>query len=165
MTPSMSGHMIATWNAFVLQTFGESMLGADHATGPGTVGYVLPATFEHAWIWLATSSERLNVARPGQREPSVRRDQPDAEDAVECETSVTVVTCFFLQDQELTPSRIRTRSEMCRAALNPFKRRNPFPASQELDTDRPDPRLSKWPVLRTALNRSGRRPSARNGSR
>jgi hypothetical protein len=69
MTSSMSGHMIATWNAFVLQTLGESMLGAEHPVGPGTAGYVRPAIFEQAWTWLATASEWLNVARQASANP------------------------------------------------------------------------------------------------
>jgi hypothetical protein len=60
MSSSMSGHMIATWNAFALQTLGESLLGTEHLP---------PATFEQAWTWLATASEWLNVARQASANP------------------------------------------------------------------------------------------------
>jgi hypothetical protein len=68
-TPSVSGHLLATWNAFVLQTLGESLLTADYADRPGTAGYVPPVTFEQTWTWFAAASHWLGVARQARANP------------------------------------------------------------------------------------------------
>ena len=68
-SPAVGGHLLATWNAFVLQTLGESLLDADYAGDPGTAGYLPPITFEQAWIWLATAAEWLSIARQARANP------------------------------------------------------------------------------------------------
>jgi hypothetical protein len=67
--PAVGGQLLATWNAFVLQTLGEALLDADYAGDPGTAGYLPPITFEQAWIWLATAAEWLSIARQARANP------------------------------------------------------------------------------------------------
>jgi hypothetical protein len=68
-SPAVGGHLLATWNAFVLQTLGEALLDADYAGDPGTAGYLPPVTFEQAWIWLATAADWLSIARQARANP------------------------------------------------------------------------------------------------
>ena len=75
-TAAVGGHLLASWNAFVLQALGEALLDADYATDPGTAGYVPPVTFEQAWSWLATAAEWLSIARQARANPGYDpRDQ------------------------------------------------------------------------------------------
>lgn len=67
--PAVGGHLLATWNAFVLQALGEALLDADYTADPGTVGYLPPVTFEQAWSWLATGAEWLNLAGQARANP------------------------------------------------------------------------------------------------
>jgi hypothetical protein len=67
--PAVAGHLVATWNAFVLQTLAETLLDADYADDPGTAGYLPPVTFEQAWTWLATAAEWLSIARQARASP------------------------------------------------------------------------------------------------
>jgi hypothetical protein len=67
--PAVGGHLLATWNAFVLQTLGEAMLDADYVVDPGTVGFVPPVTFEQTWSWLATAAEWLSIAQQARANP------------------------------------------------------------------------------------------------
>lgn len=68
-TTGQSSQMLAAWNAFVLQTLGESLLDADYATRPGTVGYVPPATFEQVSSWLSAVEGWVSRARQARVNP------------------------------------------------------------------------------------------------
>jgi hypothetical protein len=61
--------MLAAWNGFVLQTLGESLLDADYATRPGTVGYVPPATFDQVSSWLSAVEGWVSRARQARVNP------------------------------------------------------------------------------------------------
>lgn len=61
--PTVAGHLVAVWNAFVLQSLGAGLLDADYAGDARTVGYVPPVTFEQAWSWFAAAEGWLNQAR------------------------------------------------------------------------------------------------------
>jgi hypothetical protein len=67
--PAVAGHLVATWNAFVLQTLGAGLLDADYAAEPGTVGYVPPVTFEQAWSWFAAAAGWLSQAQQARANP------------------------------------------------------------------------------------------------
>ncbi|MFG2041242.1 hypothetical protein [Dactylosporangium sp. NPDC048998] len=61
--------LLAAWNAFVLQTLGETFLDADYAARPGTAGYVPPVTFDQAAAWLAAVGEWVSRARQARANP------------------------------------------------------------------------------------------------
>jgi hypothetical protein len=65
----VSGHLVATWNAFVLQTMGARLLDADYASDTGTVGYVPPAIFEQVWSWFCAAAGWLSQARQAASNP------------------------------------------------------------------------------------------------
>jgi hypothetical protein len=67
--PSVSGHLVATWNAFVLQSLAAGLLDADYAADAGTVGYVPPVTFDQAWAWFSTAHGWLSQARQARANP------------------------------------------------------------------------------------------------
>src|SRR5262249_12029110 len=67
--PDISGHLIATWNAFVLQTLAAGLLDADYATDAGTVGYVPQVTFDQAWSWFAAAAGWLSQAQQARANP------------------------------------------------------------------------------------------------
>ena len=67
--PSLGGHFLATWNAFVLQTLADGLLDADYAADAGTVGYVPPVTFDQAWTWFSTAESWLGQARQARSNP------------------------------------------------------------------------------------------------
>jgi hypothetical protein len=67
---AVSGHLLATWNAFALQTLGQGLLDADHAIGAaGTAGYLPSVTFDQAWWWLSTAATWLSQARQVRANP------------------------------------------------------------------------------------------------
>ncbi|MEV5571861.1 hypothetical protein AB0L06_17580 [Spirillospora sp. NPDC052269] len=66
----MSGQLLCSWNAFVLQSIGENLLDADYAADPRTAGYVPPVThtqvtacFDQVEPW--TSRARQAAGNPG----------------------------------------------------------------------------------------------------
>jgi hypothetical protein len=65
----VSGHLVATWNAFVLQTMGARLLDADYAADTGTVGYVPPAIFDQVWSWFCAAAGWLSQARQAASNP------------------------------------------------------------------------------------------------
>jgi len=65
----VTGHLVASWNAFVLQTLAASMLDADYLTDRGTVGFVPPATFEQVWTWFSAAEGWLNLAQQARANP------------------------------------------------------------------------------------------------
>jgi len=67
--PAVSGHLVATWNAFVLQSMGAGLLDADYTVDTGTVGYVPAATFEQAWSWFCAAAGWLSQARQAASNP------------------------------------------------------------------------------------------------
>jgi hypothetical protein len=60
---------LATWNAFVLQTLGETFLDADYAAKPGTVGFVPPVTYDQAARWFAAVEGWVSRARQARVNP------------------------------------------------------------------------------------------------
>lgn len=66
---SLGGHLLATWNAFVLQALAVGLLDADYAADPGTAGYVPPVTFDQAWSWFSTAEGWLSQARQARSNP------------------------------------------------------------------------------------------------
>ncbi|MEV8513717.1 hypothetical protein [Dactylosporangium sp. NPDC051484] len=64
-----ASQLLAAWNAFVLQTLGETFLDADYAARPGTAGYVPPVTFDQAAAWLAAVGEWVSRARQARANP------------------------------------------------------------------------------------------------
>lgn len=66
---SVCGHLVATWNAFVLQTLAAGLLDADYAADAGTVGYVPPVTFDQAWSWFAAAAGWLSQAQQAHANP------------------------------------------------------------------------------------------------
>src|SRR6266540_1572647 len=66
---SLGGHLLATWNAFVLQTLAVGLLDADYAVDAGTIGYVPPVTFDQAWTWFSTAEGWLSQARQARSNP------------------------------------------------------------------------------------------------
>src|SRR5207247_3246553 len=68
--PAAAGsHLLAAWNAFVLQTLGEGCLDADYAASPGTVGYVPPVTFDQTSAWLGGVEDWVSRARQARSNP------------------------------------------------------------------------------------------------
>ncbi len=67
--PALGGHLLATWNAFVLQTLAVGLLDADYAADAGTVGYVPQVTFDQAWTWFSTAEGWLSQARQARGNP------------------------------------------------------------------------------------------------
>jgi len=65
----VGGHLVATWNAFVLQSLGAGLLDADYAAEPGTVGYVPQVTFDQAWSWFAAAAGWLSQAQQSRANP------------------------------------------------------------------------------------------------
>src|SRR6201994_2317511 len=61
--------LLAAWNAFVLQTLGETLLDADYATKPGTVGFVPPVTFNQVSAWLSAVEGWVSRARQARVNP------------------------------------------------------------------------------------------------
>ncbi|WP_432825113.1 hypothetical protein [Dactylosporangium sp. CA-092794] len=61
--------LLAAWNAFVLQTLGETLLDADYAARPGTAGFVPAVTFDQAAAWLAAVGEWVSRARQARANP------------------------------------------------------------------------------------------------
>ncbi|GGM87278.1 hypothetical protein ACFFX1_05865 [Dactylosporangium sucinum] len=67
--PGVGSQLLAAWNAFVLQTLGEALLDADYATDHRTVGFVPPATYEHAFACLSAVAEWIDRARQARVDP------------------------------------------------------------------------------------------------
>ncbi len=65
-TPDQASHALTTWNAYVLQTLGESLL--DTAAAEGT-GFVTPGTFDLAWRWFGQVQPWLSRARQARSNP------------------------------------------------------------------------------------------------
>lgn len=67
--PAVSSQLLASWNAFVLQTLGEALLDADYAADPGTVGFVPPVVYDQAARWLAAVPLWASRARQARANP------------------------------------------------------------------------------------------------
>lgn len=65
----VTGHFVASWNAFVLQTLAASMLDADYLADRRTVGFVPPVTFEQVWTWFSAAEGWLNLAQQARANP------------------------------------------------------------------------------------------------
>jgi hypothetical protein len=66
---ALRGQLVATWNAYVLQTLGAGLLDHDYASDSGTVGYVPPATFAQAWAWFSAAAGWLSQAQQAAANP------------------------------------------------------------------------------------------------
>jgi SAM-dependent methyltransferase len=61
--PAAAGsQLLAAWNAFVLQTLGETFLDADYAARPGTAAYVPAVTYTQAAAWLSAVGDWVSRA-------------------------------------------------------------------------------------------------------
>ena len=60
---------LAAWNAFVLQTLGETFLDADYSANPGTVGFVPPVTYDQTARWFAAVEGWVSRARQARVNP------------------------------------------------------------------------------------------------
>lgn len=60
---------LAAWNAFVLQTLGETFLDADYAADPGTVGFVPPVTYDQTVRWFSAVEGWVSRARQARVNP------------------------------------------------------------------------------------------------
>lgn len=66
---AVSSQLLAAWNAFVLQTLGETFLDADYTANPGTIGFVPPITYDQASRWLAAVESWVSRARQARVNP------------------------------------------------------------------------------------------------
>jgi hypothetical protein len=66
---AVSSQLLAAWNAFVLQTLGETFLDADYTANPGTVGFVPPVTYDQTSRWLAAVEGWVSRARQARVNP------------------------------------------------------------------------------------------------
>ncbi|GAA4249768.1 hypothetical protein GCM10022255_035210 [Dactylosporangium darangshiense] len=66
-----ASQLLAAWNAFVLQTLGETFLDADYAAQPATAGYVPPVTFDQAAAWLTAVGDWVSWARQARANPEL----------------------------------------------------------------------------------------------
>ncbi len=64
-----SSQLLAAWNAFVLQSLGESLLDAEYGADPGTVGFVPAVTFTQAEAWLSAVEGWVSLARQARSNP------------------------------------------------------------------------------------------------
>jgi len=67
--PAAGSQNLAAWNAFVLQTLGETFLDADYSANPGTVGFVPPVTYDQAVRWLSAVEAWVSRARQARANP------------------------------------------------------------------------------------------------
>lgn len=68
-SPAIGSRLVATWNAYVLQSLAAGLLDADYAADTGTVGYVPPVTFEQVWSWFAAAEGWLSEAEQAAANP------------------------------------------------------------------------------------------------
>jgi hypothetical protein len=68
--------VLATWNAFVLQTLGDTFLDADYQHDPLTRGYVPPITAKQAQSFYSSVEGWLNRARQAESNPHFKCDLP-----------------------------------------------------------------------------------------
>src|SRR5689334_5941438 len=66
---NVGGQLLATWNAYVLETLGESLLDADYGADPGTVGFVPAVTYSQAEAWLSAVEGGVSLARQAGSNP------------------------------------------------------------------------------------------------
>lgn len=62
-TPGQGSQLLATWNAFALQTIGEQLVEADYRVDPKTVGFLPPVTQEQAARFLGEVEQWSALAR------------------------------------------------------------------------------------------------------
>lgn len=69
-SPAQASQLLATWNAYCLQTLAEQLLDADFAADPGTVGFVPPVTaeqvrrlFAQVPMWLSRAAQAAENPR------------------------------------------------------------------------------------------------------
>lgn len=64
--PGTRTQLLASWNAFVLQTLGEALLDEDYAADPSTAGYLPPVTAEQVARFLGEVEQWTAAARRGE---------------------------------------------------------------------------------------------------
>lgn len=69
MPPDARSQLLCTWNAYALQTLGESFMDADYAAVPRTVGYLPPVTAEQAARFLGEVEYSSAAAHRGPADP------------------------------------------------------------------------------------------------
>lgn len=75
--PGTGSQLLATWNAFALQTLGEAFIDADYQADPRTVGYLPPVTAEQAARFLGEVEHWSSTARRAAADPAFALDQMD----------------------------------------------------------------------------------------
>jgi len=68
-TPGQSSQLLATWNAFALQTLGDELIEADYRADPQTVGYLPRVTYEQAARFLGEVEHWSALARRASADP------------------------------------------------------------------------------------------------
>ncbi|GAB3886954.1 hypothetical protein GCM10029964_052090 [Kibdelosporangium lantanae] len=66
---AVSSQLLATWNAYVLQSLGEQLLDADYTANPSTVGYVPTVIFDQVSSWFGGVESWLSLARQARHNP------------------------------------------------------------------------------------------------
>lgn len=69
-TPGQASQLLATWNAFALQTLGDHLIDADYEADPGTVGYLPRVTYEQAARFLGEVEQWSGLARRAAADPN-----------------------------------------------------------------------------------------------
>lgn len=73
-TPAQQVLLLASWNAFVLQTMGDQFLEADYRIKPATAGFVPPVTAEQVLAFYRQVEGWLSRARQAESSTSYRID-------------------------------------------------------------------------------------------
>lgn len=69
-TPGQASQLLATWNAFALQTLGDHLIDADYKADPRTVGYLPRVTYEQAARFLGEVEQWSGLARRAAVDPT-----------------------------------------------------------------------------------------------
>lgn len=67
--PGLATQLLATWNAFALQTLGDRFIQADYDADPSTVGFLPPVTAEQAARFLGEVQQWSSYARRAAADP------------------------------------------------------------------------------------------------
>ena len=131
-------HALATWNAYALQTLGETLLDADGVDS----GFVPPATFDLAWHWLGQVQPWLSRARQARSSSAYDIRTELALPAEQTSWPADPVSGPHLRGLLDAEARLRERAEYAVYALGGQKR----PAYQD---DRME-RLSQYVAIASA---------------
>jgi hypothetical protein len=117
-TTGSCSHALATWNAYALQTLGETLLDADDVDS----GFVPPATFDLAWRWLGQVQPWLSRARQARSSNSYDIREELALPAEQTSWPAEPVTPSHLRGLLDDEVRLRERAEYSVFALDKQKR-------------------------------------------